>query len=379
MDFDVVVVGAGPAGCSAAYDLVKLGRSVLVIDRSEFPRLKACAGAITIKAYRALRYPIDPIIRRVCTDLNVGYRTERISTFKSNHPICVMTVRSEFDAFCLQQTINAGAQFAVIKQLLDVSESGDGVVIKTSEGLLRSRFVIGADGANSRIRQLINALPEFERGLALEAKVPHDAPHTVNMEFDFGAVSEGYGWVFPKHDHLNVGLYTNRCDLKLSKDLLRNYVLSRVKSDDITELIGHSTGLGGWRYSFKFKRVFLVGDAAGLVDPLLGEGIYNAIKSGQLCAEAISTEFTTTDGIASVIYLKKMASIQSDLRSCHRSASKFYSHLSAGYGALTSTLARASLMRGFAAGKTFGFTKRYFFLLPFVPLPGLPSLQRFLR
>ena len=83
LDFDVIIVGAGPSGCSAAYDLSEYGLSVLLIDKSEFPRLKPCGGGITIKTLKALRYSIKPIIKNVCYDLVVGKGIEKSSQTRS--------------------------------------------------------------------------------------------------------------------------------------------------------------------------------------------------------------------------------------------------------------------------------------------------------
>src|SRR4051812_18648445 len=108
---DVIVIGAGPAGCAAAYDLVSSGLTVLLLDKKSFPRLKPCAGAITIKTLKALRYPILPVIRHVCNDFRVGLKMDRTDLFRSRFPVAAMTVRSEFDAYCLAQCIRRGASF----------------------------------------------------------------------------------------------------------------------------------------------------------------------------------------------------------------------------------------------------------------------------
>ena len=103
--WDVIVVGAGPAGCATAYDLATSGRSVLLLDRCDFPRPKACAGGVTVKAVRALRYSITPVVVATVCRIQVSKNLEHSANLDSSKPVCVMTVREDLDAFCLNQTI----------------------------------------------------------------------------------------------------------------------------------------------------------------------------------------------------------------------------------------------------------------------------------
>ena len=112
--WDAMVVGAGPAGCAAAYDLAAAGQSVLLLDKKDFPRAKACAGGLTSKAVQALRYSIEPVVRKVVGRVRLEGESPSSSpadavVLKSREPICVMTVRAELDEYCLRKTIAAGA------------------------------------------------------------------------------------------------------------------------------------------------------------------------------------------------------------------------------------------------------------------------------
>ena len=109
--WDAIVVGAGPAGCAAAYDLAAAGQSVLLVDKRDFPRPKACAGGLTIKAVKALRYSIEPVVETGGSTRPAGGWSRLSSSLKSREPICVMTVRAELDEYCLGKTIAAGACF----------------------------------------------------------------------------------------------------------------------------------------------------------------------------------------------------------------------------------------------------------------------------
>jgi geranylgeranyl reductase family protein len=357
VDYDVVVVGAGPAGCAAAYDLRSAGRSVLLLDRTEFPRVKACAGGLTIKTLHALRYPVRPVIRKVCRSVILGQGLGQAMLLKSAGPICAMSVRAELDAFCLSRTRERGASFSVTRRITAVAEEKSRVTIDTDQGLLRSRFLVGADGANSTVRRLSGQFPEARRGLAIEADVPLSGIPCPKMEFDFGVVPSGYGWIFPRDDHINVGLYTNSRSVKLSRALLQEYARERLKITTLEHVIGHAIGLAGWHYRPASKRVFLAGDAAGLVDPLLGEGIYNAIRSGQMAAGAIDQELSG-EGQAVEIYRRSLNTLQADVLACYRSAHWFYSFPRAGYAILMLPFVRYLLVRGFAKGIPFSKIQR---------------------
>ena len=366
--WDAIIVGAGPSGCAAAFDLAKSGRKVLLLDRCQFPRTKACAGALSMKAVAALRYSINPVIRRVCTRMVMGKGLEKTTFFRGELPVNVMTVRSEFDAFCLQQTVAAGAEFQIVSGVHGVTQHEHHVMVNTDEGDLRCRFLIGADGANSRIRSLTKEFSDVTLGFALETCLPMTHGNSIEMEFDFGCVKNGYGWVFPKDDHLNVGLYTNAPGVKISRQELDIYVQRKCGTRPTGGVVGHHIGFGGPRYLPRSKRVFLIGDAAGMVDPLLGEGIYFAIRSGQIAAAAIEGG-VVYEGDALRSFKRGLKSLQRDLSFCHLAAYLFYRKLDHGYNALTFPITRYALMRGYAMGLPFSVLTYMWWTFPFRKVP----------
>src|ERR1700741_287301 len=113
--WDAVVVGAGPAGCACAYDLAAAGKSVLLVDKAEFPRMKACAGGLTMKTVRALRYSVAPVVRQTIDRMVLEERNSSRIPVSNRKSICVMTERSELDAFCVAKTIEAGAVFRRVR------------------------------------------------------------------------------------------------------------------------------------------------------------------------------------------------------------------------------------------------------------------------
>jgi geranylgeranyl reductase family protein len=346
---DVVIVGAGPAGCAAAYDLAVDGFRVLLLDRTEFPRKKTCAGGLTVKAVRALRYPVGPVIQRTACNLSISCRMGRRKLFTGMDPVCHMVERSAFDLFCLTRTVAAGARFAVVKRIDRIVESDRTVSLVTDGGVIRSRFLIGADGANSRVRRLTGRFPGFRRGFAVEGILDRVPPGDLSMGFDFSWVAGGYGWVFPKAGHINVGLYTLRSDVRITSQDLVDFAARRMGGTPPMRITGYPLGMGGWRYRPGRGRVLLAGDAAGLVDPLLGEGLYHAIISGQGAATAIA-DAVDTGRDACRSYAKAVMPIQRGLLFAQAAAAVFYGMPGLGHLLVTSSAVRIPLMAGFSLG-----------------------------
>lgn len=352
-DCDVLIVGAGPAGSSAAYDLASGGISTLLVDRQLLPRTKPCGGAVTIKALKAMRFSIDPIVRNRASGLLLGIDGGTCSTFSGSRDIAAMTLRTELDHYLLERAIAHGAQFRKINRIMAIEEKEDHVLLTTTGSRIRSKFLIGADGANSTVRRMVFGGHSIQLAFAIEGRVPASQRSDL-MEFHFGAAPQGYGWVFPKDDHLNVGIYS--VSQKLNRGLLARFITRRFRSNELEEVLGYPIGIGGWSYSLCKDRVLLAGDAAGLAEPLLGEGIYYAIRSGQVAAGAILSEGLRIGRIGPA-YSKAIKELKKDLYSSHKSQLRLYSNINAGHRALTFPPITRRLVEGYADGKTFGQIK----------------------
>lgn len=349
--WDTVVVGAGPAGCAAAWDLASAGRSVLLMDKAEFPRHKACAGGLTRKSLRALRYSVEPVTREAVSAIVVEKTQGAAVTLASRTPVCAMTVRKELDAYCLRQTLLAGAEFRHLSRIESIEEYAEEVVLRTPEGTVRARFLVGADGVHSRVRQLREGDSPgwFRRGFALEAEVCPEGGGSSDLVFDFGAVGRGYGWIFPKRDHLNVGLYTECPAEKLDRARLLNWVRQRLGDARTEQVTGQYLGFGAEDAPRHKGRVFLAGDAGGFADPLTGEGIHGAIASGQAVAMAIDGALRG-GAAADEVFAGLTAPLRRDLRLSAAGARWFYGNLEMGFRALTAPVLRGAVINAYANG-----------------------------
>jgi flavin-dependent dehydrogenase len=189
--------------------------------------------------------------------------------------------------------------------------------------------------------------------VALEALVPVSACRRSHpLRFDFGVIGKGYGWLFPKRDHINVGLYTRRPDqFKLSRQALVDYASAQLGTDSLQQVCGYPIATGGEYYRPTSPRVLLVGDAAGMAEPLLGEGIHNAIHSGQIAASAVIAALR--EGSSALDEFRRgLQGVQRDLYLTRQVARAFYPALPLTYAALVRYPVRQVLLNGFAAGLT---------------------------
>jgi geranylgeranyl reductase family protein len=377
--WDAIVVGAGPAGCAAAYDVAAAGRRVLLVDTASFPRAKACAGALTRKAVRALRYSIAPVVRMEVSEAVLEHRSapgEPVRVAR-RRPFCAMTVRAELDAYCLEQTRGRGAVFRRVGVIAGIEELADRVRLQMKEelGPLEGRFVIGADGVHSRVRALTagpGGARWFRRGFAVEANVPYaETGRSFPFTFDFAPEFAGYGWLFPRNDHVNVGLYTADAGLGraiaglekggaegIDRAGLERYIEARcgpfkqglARHGGVT---GQFLGLGAAGYAPGESRVLLVGDAAGFVDPLTGEGIHGAIVSGQAAAAAVLGSLDRADSSGAAVaelYRKGLRRQVADLAMSEKAAAFFYGKPAEGLRLMRLPLAGRAVLHAFSEG-----------------------------
>jgi len=219
-DFDVIVVGGGPSGALAAYGAANAGLKVLILEKVSFPRVKPCAGGLTIKSLKALPFSVAPVIHRVSTDISFAFEYHDARVLHGTGPVCAFVERGEFDQFLLNKAIEAGAEIQVKTGIVSIDTDDSHVRVTFADGQKHSAlFLVGADGANSTVRRLTSNADWFSKGFALEGLIfDQNLADTEGMKINFSVVDKGYGWIFPKKDHINIGLYTTQPKGALAKN-----------------------------------------------------------------------------------------------------------------------------------------------------------------
>jgi geranylgeranyl reductase family protein len=299
---DVAIVGAGPAGAWAAYALARRGARVTMFDASH-PREKPCGGGVTGRALDLVNGAAgerDESCARgwpavaIRSVRFIDSRHGRSPLVPMDDGALVVASRAAFDAALLAAAERAGAVL-VAARVSDVSLDASGVVLETTRGRHRAAFLIGADGANSLVRRRLSR--PFRRD-QLSLATGFFARGTTSDEIVIEMMPDppGYVWSFPRPDHLAVGICA-QADAGAGVDALRARTLAWIRDARIA--IGARLDPYAWPIpslaARDFEslapagpRWFLVGDAAGLVDPITREGIYFAVASGAWAAEAIA-------------------------------------------------------------------------------------------
>jgi geranylgeranyl reductase family protein len=289
--FDVVVVGAGPAGSTTAYRLASAGRRVLLLDKARFPRDKPCGGGLTGRALRQLPVSVEPVVEHVVD--RMGFRLRYGTRFErtGREPLVLMTQRRHLDHHLVEQAVAAGAEFRDGVKVSDVHADEHEARVAVDDAPVEAAVLVGADGVNGTARKSLDLGGEYVLGVAFEGNVPKalvGSRYDGIAEFELGTIPGGYGWVFPKGDHVNVGVGGWESVGPTLRDHLG--VLCRAHGIDdeaVADLRGHRLPLRRSGSVAARGRALLVGDAAGLVDPLSGDGMYEAFASSRLATESI--------------------------------------------------------------------------------------------
>ncbi|MDH2388914.1 geranylgeranyl reductase family protein [Streptomyces sp. HNM0663] len=294
--WDVVVVGGGPAGASAAYAAAVAGRRVLLLEKAELPRYKTCGGGIIGPSRDSLppgfELPLSDRVHAVTFSLNGRLARTR----RSKRMLFGLVDRPEFDAGLVEQAQKAGAALRTGVTVTRVEQHGPAVpdrrtvaVVLAGGETVLARAVVGADGSASRIGAHIGVKVD-QVDLGLEAEIP--VPETVAEDWagrvliDWGPIPGSYGWVFPKGRTLTVGVISARGEGAATKRYLEDFI-ARLGLAGFEPAIssGHLTRCRSDDSPLSRGRVLVCGDAAGLLEPWTREGISFALRSGRLAGE----------------------------------------------------------------------------------------------
>ena len=286
--FDVAVVGAGPAGSTTAYRLSRAHARVLLIDKARFPRDKPCGGGLTQRAVRQFPFSVEPVVEDRITRVRCRLKYGRTMNRSSEQVLCLMTQRRRLDQFLVEQAADAGVAFR------------DGVRVEIEsdrrirvDGLaVEADALVGADGANGITAKTLGLGGAIVQGVALEGNLPYDRLPRDDwrgmLVLELAVLPGGYGWIFPKGDHVNVGVGGWGTEgPRLRAHLERLCEQYGVRVDELTNLRGHRLPMRRPGTKLAHGRALVVGDAAGVLDPVSGDGIYEALVSGRLAAERI--------------------------------------------------------------------------------------------
>jgi geranylgeranyl reductase family protein len=309
LPYDVIVVGAGPAGSTTAYDCAKQGLKTLLLEKYKLPREKPCGGAVMYRGLRIIgeKIPRELIERRIY-GLRFLLQDGRGTEFISDKLIGITVFRDRFDEFLARRAENAGAELIDNAPVVDASVSAQSAKVLLSDGKeFSTKYLVGADGVNSVVSRALGLRPKRKEltkvGLGMESDfhVGEDGvleatdgdPSVLEVCPVAGRVS--YGWVFPKREHLAIGIAGAGVHMRSLRTQFDSFYKSVEKRLGIslnlekrrTFFLG-GDGLGSKNVT---QRAILVGDAAGFVDPLMGEGIAYAMKSGVFAASIIGRAY----------------------------------------------------------------------------------------
>ena len=291
-DYDAIVIGMGPAGSSAAFEIARAGYAVLALDRCVFPRAKVCGGGLSARLDALLGRDYHDVVEAAIDGMTFVYDGAEAFTVAARSPVAYFVMRDRFDALLADRAARAGARLRHDDQVVGIEETADGVTVRTASATHRARFVVGADGAHSVAARLLNGSRPRRRAYGLEAEVAVAAliPERQAV-MEMGGIPGGYGWVFPKARGRSVGIAGFRGDERRPKARFAHFASVQPALRGLRlDAVGYPVPVYTPGLTVVSSRIGLAGDAGHLVDPMFGEGIYYAVWSGRQLGRTIARQ-----------------------------------------------------------------------------------------
>jgi len=319
MKYDVVIVGAGPSGSTAAKNLAENGKKVLIIDKQKFPRDKPCGGAIPTRVMKQF-----PYVEEFIDSISYGSYTHSSSLkytlkFVREKPLLATVIRKDFDDGLVKLAVNAGAMFLNSKTVKDVTTQKDkAVLLLDDKEKIEAKIVLGCDGMRSIVAEKTNLCKKMddicisvvqEQPMSTQQLQKYFTDKKIVHLFIKTQGIAGYGWIFPKKKHINIGMgqFESAVDSSKPRPNLKKSYKKYVELLKEKKMLPKDFPIenvkGGTLPVFPLKktysdRVLICGDAAGFINSITGEGIYYAMASGEMAAN-VALESLDSDDMSS--------------------------------------------------------------------------------
>lgn len=300
--YDIIIIGGGPAGSMTGITLQKKGYKTCIIDKSAFPRDKLCGGLLTVKTMELIRDycpgldPDDFVVAKTNkVDFYLGQT--KVNTFDTVNTY-YLTERKVFDLTLIEEYKKNGGILFEKERVKPADIDFNNCTIQTDSKKWSYTYLVGADGCNSMLLRKTGVKRSFN--YCIEGEAPRDSDTKEEIKIFFGVARNGYGWYFPKKEYDCVGIggeNAGKTILKQAKQFFHQLGLEADNQKGAPIPSGKHPDMSGLP-----DNTLVVGDAAGLIDPITGEGIYYALLSGVYAARAIDATIHSQSGSAAVYY-----------------------------------------------------------------------------